>query len=142
MELTAGCELDALVAEQVMGMIGYNNLPTITDLEKQLDDPKNVVDILPSGECRVIRPYSTDIAAAWEVVEKLAEHYDWRLDLDQSLRDDRPHMKYLCTFYLRNDSAVAMPVSEVYAPTMPLAICLAALKAVGVNLEEKESVNG
>ena len=126
--MIAGRDLDALVAEKVMGMIGYNNLPTIADLEKQLDDPKNVVDILPSGECRVIRPYSTSIAAAWEVVEKLSSDYSIELTQNHQVN----HLQYICKFWKLSGGDVFYDVADI----APLAICLAALKAVGAEVPE------
>jgi len=86
--------LDALVATEVMGL----------DIPLLADSP------VPPA-----RRYSTDIAAAWEVVEELdlsmyplACTVGWRFEFD------------------RNEGAEA--------ETAPLAICLAALKAKGINV--------
>lgn len=84
--LKPGRELDALVAEKVMG-----------------------------GE---LRPYSTDISAAWEVVEK----YKWA---EPELRySDEQHC---WVFSLHKASGYPNECGD----TAPHAICLAALRAVG-----------
>ncbi len=90
--LEAGRDLDALVAEKVMGETCLFTAPA----------------------------YSTDIAAAWQVVDKL----------------------HALSFYLEVGSAGWMArfanisATEASAATAPLAICLAALKAVGVTVPE------
>lgn len=93
--------------------------------------------------------YSTDITAAWEVVvEVQRQHPGWRFSL---LGGDRPFGYqlvegggYICDrsvvypfgwharFFGGEDPTVGYPLSngEADADTAPLAICLAALKAV------------
>ena len=56
-----GRELDALVAEKVMGYRIFNPPP--------IDDPWEVLPDNSRG--RPVLAYSTDIAAAWEVLEKM-----------------------------------------------------------------------
>lgn len=100
--MKAGRELDALIAEKVMGwtydeVLGWNS-----------PDGK-----LTGQPCP--RAYSTDIAAAWAVVVKFTgvarvefhQAEGWWIELGNGY-----------------DSASAT------APTAPLAICLAALKTV------------
>lgn len=116
-----GRELDALVAEKVMGwrahspgypsLVDINGVPTgwlASGQGSQGDDP----DFRPS----------TDIAAAWEVVERLGGnmfqlHYDTRYGHE-------------------NKTGWAVILDGVvmcgFADTAPHAICLAALKAAGV----------
>ena len=60
--------------------------------------------------------YSTQIADAWLVVEKLKERFD--IEISCNVQG--------WTMYVYNDT-----YSGIYAPTAPLAICLAALKATG-----------
>ncbi len=99
-----GKELDRLVAEKVMDY--YKNFDNI------LSPPK----------------YSTDIAAAWEVVEKLAEDTHGGFALNQLRFPHRQGIRgYLTSFY--GETHV-----EATADTAPHAICLAALKAVGVEV--------
>lgn len=102
--MNAGRELDALVANKVTGFT-----PTSTT------------------NCRYdYPPYSTDIAAAWEVVEKMGG--------EVGSPGDGP--------YQRKDKWAAFipcPGKDNggkwgYGDTAPHAICLAALKAVGVEV--------
>ncbi len=117
-EMTAGRELDALVCELVMG---WRREPQwgLTTMGKP-NKPS------PEGTCsvtsEVVPHYSTDIAAAWEVVEKLCE-------LDE----------FCLITYFGSGGKVDGWVCELMsdykhdrmkALTAPLAICRAALKAV------------
>lgn len=70
----------------------------------------------------VVPYYSADISAAWEVVEKL---YTENFCLDRVAGD------YRCNFGLIDE----YPEWDL-ADTAPLAICLAALKAKGVDYEK------
>lgn len=91
--MEAGRELDALIAEKIMGQ-DYS----LNSLEGSLvlKDPPH---------------YSTNIAAAWEVVEKLGP--DWDL------------------ISMEQGWIASVGSSErARAETAPLAICLAALKAM------------
>ncbi len=95
--MKAGRELDALIAEKVMDdMLAGIRL-----------DGSPMFDDIPH--------YSTQIADAWLVVEKLKEEFDF----------DISYSKQGWTMYVYNDT-----YSGIYADTAPLAICLAALKAV------------
>jgi len=107
-KMPAGPKMDALVAEQVMGC-------------------RYIADYcrweLPSGRWSTEPPsYSTDIAAAWEVVEHISP------DLAISVAR-LPDMDYSVLIYGHTRETVGFSV-EVYADTAPLAICRAALKAV------------
>lgn len=124
-----GRELDALVAEKVMGWkkdrvrVGRNSgdgttFWTIDALRfgdrihalEPHDQPLNVPG-LP--------PYSTDIAAAWEVVDNMRAR---NLEFEIS---SAPHrLPWLAKFGRRAEPA----------PTPAHAICLAALKAVGAEV--------
>lgn len=116
-------KIDALVAEHVM------------DREivwKDLDvRPKLFVDGGPATEEMPF--YSSDIAAAWEVVEKLPD-YDLKRRYGKwactSLGDD-------CVWELDLPPGISdLTKLGAVADTAPLAICLAALKARGVEVEE------
>lgn len=106
--MKAGRELDALIAEKVMGIE-----PHIIGIENMM----------------IYLPYSTDISAAWEVVEKMISI--------------RPEKEPNAEFALVQRSKEWLCGYELYeswycsasALTAPHAICLAALKAVGY--EEK-----
>jgi len=115
--MPAGRELDTLVAERVMGWSPPRK-------------PDQYTWQAPSGwrgGVEQIPAYSTSIAAAWEVVDKLAESgklccltidklgfpgEEWRVFFQWDVSDDRMEMPY------------------ADAPTAPHAICLAALAAV------------
>lgn len=126
-EMPAGRELDALVAEKVMGFV------RVADDTSDYHGVRHGTEVLlPPGETLhslrewlprsgpiafgyfVTQRYSTDIAAAWQVVERM-RNPDFRLNKDGD---------WGCSFggELR---FVGL------APTAPLAICRAALKAVG-----------
>lgn len=106
--MEAGRELDALVAEKVMGLDCSWRCVTLDGTGRD------------RGPARRIKPYSTNIDAAWEVVEKLKENHTvnihgysdgWEVGL------------------IGPGSAAV----DGQAETAPHAICLAALKAVGHN---------
>jgi len=83
----------------------------------------------PEGKAhRIVPQYSTDMSAAWEVVEKLRQSgYQGKLDWA------KPELGYECAFWLS-----PIPLDEIQSPkvqTAPLAICLAALKVIGVSIE-------
>lgn len=112
-ELKAGRELDALVAEKVLGWKRgkrFGNGNGEWEIPGRENDSYKLT-------CYRTPDYSTDIAAAWEIVEKLSmwvcpanNGHDWtagRLSLEEP-----------------------SPEGGTWAETAPHAICLAALKAV------------
>lgn len=107
--LVAGRELDALVAEKVMdvGVEWWNGEPFYV--------------VTQDGHISAYRlaAYSTDIAAAWEVVEKMRER---RADF---------YIRFVSTWTVEFDSVAGDYNGYTDGDTAPLAICLAALKAVG-----------
>ncbi len=117
-EIRAGRDLDALVAQQVMGWSGVENRPDrmSTYLGGDGWSGKN-----PGGVLSDIPYYSTAMAAAWLIVERL--HGDWYC----SVRE-RPveYNEWACTFAHRR----ATQTVEGLANTPSLAICRAALNAV------------
>ena len=109
--MEAGRQLDAEVAVKVMGwMLVHKPIG---------DGPRTDAAISPTTQCMMSIPhYSTDIEAAWAVVEKLSmttKQY-WRTD------------------YFSTGAHVEVSVGgqsyEAAEETMPHAICLAALKAM------------
>jgi len=123
--LRAGRELDALVAERVMGLqpcsdpIGRCEGAHLTPCQCWgLPDRQGVV---AGGE---LAAYSTDLTAAWTVVERLGVT-GYTITLDHNL--DHPYQVECWT----PDGREQKQSIEVHADTAPLAICLAALKAVG-----------
>ena len=150
--MKAGREMDALVAK-LMDWMYFHKIHYCEDswyewceychggnensgkpLNRSGDDEK------VAGECDTPPPYSTSISAAWEVVEKI-HSLGWCLDLSDMRHSpedpgwwwelnrydplDDPAFPELeghpvCTHYYKLDGG---------APTAPLAICRAALKA-------------
>lgn len=114
-----GRELDALVAEKVMGLSYY---PVWTNSYGQ-HVPHAVFDKGVKQNvvtCGYLKPYSTDIAAAWEVVEKFNGLY-----IGESESDPGRH------WWQFVDSNEQDSYIGAEGKTAPHAICLAALKAVG-----------
>lgn len=106
--MKAGRELDALIAEKVMGLIAYKvQLVAPPPRVRTIDELQRVGSPLPH--------YSADIAAAWEVVEKADL---WSL---YGSIGDGPYRA--CIQFEDREGLMT-------ADTAPLAICLAALKAV------------
>ena len=109
-----GPELDALVAKGVMGWNWQIDSPTAhlrycTVPTKKMPDTR-----------RLFSP-STDIAAAWEVVEHWTNDGGW----------------FVMTFrHFDNDwyCSLGKHDNDVIADTMPLAVCLSALKAAGEDI--------
>lgn len=113
-----GRELDALVAEKVMGLEPWPGRPGAFKAK-----------VVPRGrEPKPCLPpsYSTDIAAAWEVVGKLNR---WHFELTRLA--DLCGWEYRCTMksaWPGVSGEHAIGTSEISAPH---AICLSAMKAVG-----------
>ena len=137
--MKAGRELDALVAEKVMGWRwvqvpkdcdGLNEgrclAPVGLDEKNHQWTPKGKISEYSGPR------YSTDIAAAWEVVEKLC------LSVCASAPGlgGKPASYWVGFADMSGRFLVAdlNNPSVVCEETAPLAICLAALKAVGVDL--------
>jgi len=104
-EMESGPELDVLVAEKVFGW-QWNIRNGVCYAEH---DCFNAADCWPQ-----FRP-STDIADAWTVVQKFKD-YDWKIE---SHGDGETFTIYKDGTHYCGD-----------APTAPLAICRAALKAI------------
>ena len=123
--LQAGRELDALVAWKVMGQPPslYHQGPFTCDIEGKVccancgtKDDFTIPVICPSV------PYSTSIAAAWEVIEQLPT--EWWLEVGR-----RSDGSWYCEICRGGDVPMAVgPPIRMVADTAPLAICLAALK--------------
>lgn len=124
----AGRELDALVADRVMcltvGPVQVIGLGGRIHRDVGIVGP---VYMMPDGREGVraesLPYYSTDIRAAWQVVEKLEREpngFAMTLESDGTTRWWGVRFWQADTFY------------DGEAETAPHAICLAALKAVGV----------
>ena len=114
--MQAGRDLDAEVAVKVMGwMLVHKPIG---------DGPRTDAAISPTTQCMMSIPhYSTDIEAAWAVVEKLlADEY---LVNVKAYHADHFPMWEVCILDHHGME------QKTQADTAPLAICLAALKAIG-----------
>jgi hypothetical protein len=111
-EKKPGREIDVLIAEKVMG---------ITEAKWCEQCWVEIFDC----QCRQGKhgplPYSTDIAAAWEVLEKVRPSHG---EVWIGRSDTETTMRWKCS--IQHDTSTY----EAIADTAPLAICLAALKAV------------
>lgn len=122
--MNAGPELDALIATKVMGWT------------RGISDVCNVLgwrtpDSIWVHDADGVPHYSTDIAAAWEVVEQLKAHKDY---VSFGLTDDsNSSTATFANFEGVWFAGFGLGVGGecVGAATAPLAICLAALKAIG-----------
>ncbi len=110
--MKAGKELDALIAERVFG---YEAISFMGGYYSWRDKTGAMV---PDAR------FSTDIRDAWEVVEKMRED-GWRCQLTTL-----PATSLVCAEF--NRYRWERWAFET-ASTMPLAICRAALKALGVS---------
>lgn len=118
--MNPGREMDQLVAEKVTGwQIGsHNGLSNLSPEGSRWCRERNPMEGIPY--------YSTDIAAAWEVVEKL--HLSGFTVYSGLVGPLEPH-------------AIAKIIGrgrecEVKAETAPHAICLAALRAINALLSQ------
>lgn len=125
-----GRELDALIAEKVMGITpdlkciacGSTNLlihwltgnNMYGDCTKNMDYKRTFIK-LPN--------YSTDISDAWLVVEKMGAYNDSSFSLSVGLSYTE-----WCACFMGH---------KAWSDSAPHAICLAALKAVGVEVENE-----
>lgn len=149
-EMEAGPELDALVAEHVMKLDvvgfmpcmnhghGYYDVPydgnagdfsvvrpiCVTNCFCELKDPRDITILGHIAGCLdAIGDYSTDIAAAWKVVEKL--HGEISFEICNYLADDTNDVwGWHCQIIYGNS------FGNGNGETAPLAICRAALKCV------------
>lgn len=128
----AGRELDAAVAEKVMGCTvirgDFGWLKCGDGVTCAYPHASRDRDDQLSGE---LARYSTDIAAATTVTERLREHritVYWRPETQkwQVMIARRP---------LSHDP-FQLTLANVTAPTLPLAICLAALEAISFRRAE------
>lgn len=123
-----GRELDALIAEKVMGYkrIDFKDLK---HLENE-DSPHIWVD--PDGfKHGCSPPFSTSIEAAWEVVEKLQSNGGFVFEFKSSEKFVQAVFNHLLPTPETLWRGSTVWTEKV---TAPHAICLAALKALGVEV--------
>jgi hypothetical protein len=119
MDLQPGRELDALVAEKVFGALISDPIFAGSMIYQGKDNQGKDKGFAVSGTIEDVPHYSTDIAAAWEVLEKVREQVpDFGFGIDDKPGEFR-------TYAVRIGDCMATSISA------PHSICLAALKAVG-----------
>jgi hypothetical protein len=128
----SGRELDAAVAEQVMGFTRAPEPPHRTDNRAI----SGVLYYLPEtpwdrNQQNVVPYFSSDVAAAMQVVEKMREQ-GWTFELTGIAINapcvvGNPDKQWLATF--DDDARFPHPFGS-YSSASALAICLAALKAI------------
>jgi hypothetical protein len=129
-----GRELDALVAEKVMGWRLEERGYVATFWVDENGKVKRAAEpcSIDFCSCEVFSP-STDISDAWKVVEKLGIIPN---SFYIGYKTDKNGKKiYRAFFQKENPITTLIYTYEADAETAPLAICLAALKAVGVEVE-------
>ena len=132
-ELEAGRELDVLVAEKVMGLIpcdkwratygGYGMAITMQGALHVNDGCEHDGRCYPIGHPSC---YSTNIAAAWEVVEKLNKMQLGWFSLEQF--GARGQEEWTAMIWTGGEDEADCFAG--HAETVPPAICHAALKAI------------
>lgn len=128
-------ELDSLVAEKVMGW------KPGTSVGADGDGYWDAGFYKPNGTFTThIPPYSTDIAAAWEVVEKLTNiRPDSGFNPEFELKCEEGHVDAMIWHASLEDRYTTTDWPDrftiAFADTAPHAICLAALRAVGVKID-------
>ena len=128
----AGRELDAEIAEKVMGLEfrpwrygvpeGWWSVGSTVAYESN-----TLHAIMPEGYESDLPMYSWDIADAWLVVEKMRT-----MQIEPELRSIGLNTLWRCTLrcYSDHERGVTSGFFEEEAETAPLAICLAALQTV------------
>lgn len=111
-------KIDSLIAEKVMGW----GLKELNVCSAWIDNQ--------NGWClKQLWNPSRDMRDAWKVVKKLNEIFT--VDVQDTLNDGAS----CCLYEFQEETESLIPYSATEAETAPLAICLAALKSVGVEVE-------
>lgn len=129
-EMKPGLELDRMIAEKVMG---WKNVKVVTASGTGLGQLQGEMPKDGIYHTRKVPEFSRDIAAAWEVVEKIKDirvkdgkEESWMF----SVTFEQDTKKWLAGYqYVYCDHSTNW-INGAIAETPALAICLAALKAV------------
>ena len=137
-DLPAGRQLDALVAEKVMGYVwrtagteeSFGRLLVESPISlpmASMTEPSNGVEPLRIDAFGSVLSYSTNIAAAWLVVEKLIAD-GWFIDMTH---EGTWRVRLTKHFPMKRGKwQPSLEPEAVLDVSLPLAICRAALKAV------------
>ena len=115
LNMEAGRKMDALIAEKVMGLP-----PEWTHFEPHGKEFDTSIGRVAISE---VAHYSTDIAAAWEVMEKMSKRYDIVVGVCGGLASCKILRE------VEHDWKWEMIVEQIYESS-PFAICKAALLAL------------
>jgi hypothetical protein len=124
LNMQAGRNTDALIAEMVMrylnvGRRTLGNAGTMLFYEKDGD------------EFRLVPKFSTDIAAAWEVIERIREIDEyWCPYIHWDDDDGEGNPMWVVSFNYFGEDESQFKVAEAQDKSAPVAICRAALLAV------------
>ena len=125
-------EIDELIADKVMGLKRKSRIHGTTDEVDIYTANPYFFDSVRKEDLHYVAPlpYSTNIADAWEVVEKLGRWrgFDFMLVMPNPEQTFHLHTYEAGWYEATNDGPERRVVGD--ADTAPLAICLAALKAV------------
>jgi len=125
-EMQAGREIDALIAEKVMGWkVHARNTAWWVKAEEENESTTNIMG-WTCGNDR-FSP-STDIAAAWEVREHMKKSGFYGL-----IKDCGKSYTSLFVKTMVDEEGEHEQIGHSLAETAPLVICRAALKALGVS---------
>ena len=123
--MLAGAELDALIAEKVMGWDHVRKIEPRSSIYGPCSPYYIGRENITDGDFDEPVPhYSTYIGTAWQVVEKMQAN-KWWFDADWEL-GELPW----AAFFVDRDSFGYIGVYGSNAESMPLAVCRAALKVV------------
>ena len=112
-------KMDCVIAEKVMGWT---------------PGPEGSNWFNGQGEVRnIVPPYSTDMNAAWEVVNRMKFYYGyswWFTDCgsEKSGTQEKKHKHFACASLRRTCATHTVAMGQAHE--MPMAICLAALKVI------------
>lgn len=130
--MKAGRELDALVAEKAMGLkilkidkeqaIELLNTPSNIPTSEKVEIIYNLLHGSAALDDDILPKYSTDIAAAWEIVETMNRD-GWRMEIIKTELGGST-VKFICNVGARGRF-------QAESNTTAEAICLAALKTAG-----------
>lgn len=128
--METGRELDIVVAEKVMGWFWQNPFSQYAEVKLLVppigDKKRHWGGVYDNGIPDWLPNYSTNIADAWQVLEKLDSEFKVEIrSIDDSC--EFVENKWTCSF----KNKISAKVCRVYAETAPHAICLAALGAMG-----------
>jgi len=133
--LEAGRELDALIAEKVFGWKCYKTKNPFDAFDKELYMMVNKGVEKGLAEVEELKRYSTDISAAFEVVEKMQKEEFWFCFHGPGKWTNGTHYheqdEWRCGIQKGaiEEAALIDVEASSFAKTLPLAICKTALKA-------------